>query len=189
MTDFRIHTATGLGAIVTLLLLASCGDQGSILAPTPTRLDGAPVARPEVTPGAEHAGGPALSLYSSSFRYNSPGGYTTAPESWVQLEVAAGEPVTVNWFGRFRAGAQLRFYRWTLDIADITDETPRIDEATDLAHWSQRSATTTSATVGPFGAGEQHFLYVEVADTYGYRSLATVRIQVVAALPEQARPR
>lgn len=189
MTDLRFRTSTTLAAIVTLLLLASCGDRSAILAPTPARLDGAPAARPEITPGAEHAGGPALSLHNSSFRYTSPGGYSIAPETWVPLEVAAGELVTVNWFGRFRAGAQLRAYRWTLDIADIFDETPRINEATDLAHWSQPSPNTTSATVGPFAAGEQHFLYVEVSDTYGWKSLAIVQIQVVAALPEEARPR
>lgn len=191
MTDFRFRTRANLGAAVTLVLLASCGEQRSVLAPTDAELGRAPAAQPaQITPGTAHTGGPALSLYNSNFRYTFPrGSYTTDPQSWVELDVAEGQPVTVNWFARFRAGAHLRCYRWTLDIADLVDETPRIDELTDLTHWSQRSVTTTSATVGPFAAGEQHLLYVEVEDTNGYRSLATVHMHVVEALAEQARPR
>lgn len=177
-------------ALVTLVSLTSCGDQSSVLAPITTLGRDRVTAPAEINPGTEHAGGPALTVYNSNFRYTSPtGGYSTAPETWVELDVAAGESVEVNWFGRFRGGAKLRFYRWTLDIADITDETPRIDEATDLSHWSRPSASVTSATVGPFAAGEQHLFYVEVTDTNGYRSLAIVHMTVVEAAAEEARQR
>ena len=183
MSHFRFRAGAKLCAIVMLISLAGCGDQRSVLAPTITPGGRARAVQPaDITPGTEHAGGPALTLYNSDFRYTySAGSYSTDPQTWVQLDVVAGEPITVNWFARFRGGAHLHAYRWTLDIADLFDETPRIDEATDLAHWSQPSATTTSATVGPFAAGEQHFLYVEVTDTNGFRSLATVHMQVVGS--------
>ena len=184
MTRFRFRPGVTVCAIVTLISLAGCGDQRSVLAPTHTPLGRAQAAQPaEITPGTLHAGGPALTLYNSEFRYTYPrGSYSTDPQTWVELQVVAGEPVIVNWFARTRGGAHLHSYRWTLDIADLFDETPRIDEATDLAHWSRRSATTTSATVGPFAAGEQHRFYVEVTDTNGIKSLATVHMQVVGAL-------
>jgi len=188
MTHFRFRAGAKVCAIVTLISLAGCGDQRSVLAPTKTPLGRALAAQPaDITPGTEHAGGPALTLYNSDFRYTyRAGSYSTDPQTWVQLDVVARESVTVNWFARTRGGAHLHSYRWTLDIVDLFDERPRVDEATDLAHWSRPSATTTSATVGPFAAGEQHFLYVEATDTNGFRSLATVHMQVVESLPEQA---
>src|SRR5512143_1527481 len=191
MTLFRFLTGAKLCAILTLMLLAGCGDQRSILAPTDAQLGrGTEVQPADITPGTEHAGGPALSLYNADFRYTYPtGSYSTDPQTWVELEVVAAAPVTVNWFARMRGGAHLRSYRWTLDIADLFDDTPRIDEATDLAHWSQSSATTTSATVGPFAAGEEHFFYVEVTDTNGFRSLATVHMRVVVSSSEKLRRR
>ena len=189
LSHFR--TGAKVSAIVTLMSLTGCGDQPSVLAPTTTHVSRDPVARPaDINPGTEHAGGPTLTLYNSDFRFSShSGGYSTDPQTWVELDVVAGEPITVNWFGRFRGGAHLRAYRWTLDIVDLVDETPRIDEATDLSHWSQRSASTKSATVGPFTTGEQHLLYVEVTDTNGYRSLATLHMTVVAAATEELRQR
>ena len=186
MTHFHFRAGVKVCAIVTLISLAGCGDQSSLLAPTHAPLGRAQAAQPaEITPGTVHAGGPALTLYNSEFRYTyRKGSYSTDPQTWVELEVVAGEPVTVNWFARTRGGAHLHSYRWTLDIADLFDETPRINEATDLAHWSQPSATATSATVGPFAAGEQHLFYVEVTDTNGIKSLATVHMQVVESLRE-----
>ena len=180
-----------LGAIVTLMSLAGCGDQPSVLAPATTHVSRDPVARPaDINPGTEHAGGPTLTLFNSDFRHtaHSPG-YFTDPQTWVELDVLAGEPITVNWFGRFRGGAHLRSYRWTLDIADVSDETPRTNEETDLSHWSQPSASTTSASVGPFTAGEQHLLFVEVTDTNGFRSLAILHVSVVEAATEEVRQR
>ena len=181
MAHFRFRAGAMVYAIAMLMSLAGCGDQRSVFAPTQASLGRAPAAQPAaITPGTFHTGGPALTLYNSEFRYTArSGGYSTDPETWVQLDVVAGEPVTVNWFARFRGGARLHSYRWTLDIGDLFDETPRIDEATDLAHWSQPSATTMSATVGPFAAGEQHLFYVEVTDTNGLKSLATIQMQVV----------
>jgi len=185
------RTGAKLSAIVTLMSLAGCGEQRSVLAPSTTHVSRDHVAGPaDINPGTEHAGGPTLTLYNSSFRHTSHSpGYSSDPQTWVELDVVAGEPITVNWFGRFRGGAHLLAYRWTLDIVDLVDETPRIDEATDLSHWSQRSASTKSATVGPFTAGEQHLLYVEVTDTNGYRSLATLHMTVVASATEEIRQR
>jgi hypothetical protein len=183
MALFRFRTGAQAGAIVTLMALAGCGNQSSILAPGTTQVGRALVAQPaDINPGTDNAGGPALTLYNSDFRYTSrSGGYSTDPQTWVERDVNAGEPFTVNWVGRFRGGARLHSYRWTLDIEDLTDQTTRIDEATDLSHWSQPSASMTSATVGPFTGGEQHLLYVEVTDTNGFRSLATLHLTVVEA--------
>ena len=190
MAASRFRRGAIVCAIVPLMSLAGCADQPSVLAPTThelSRESSTPSA--ELNPTAKQTSGPGWTLYNSDFRHTDrDGGYTLDPQSWIELDVVAGEPVTVNWVGRFRGGAHLRFYRWTLDIADISDETPRIDEATDLSHWSERSVSTKSATVGPFAAGEQHFLFVEVADTDGLRSLATLHMTVVAtAAPEVVR--
>ena len=177
------HTgAKSCATAALMILLAGCGDQRSILAPTHARLATGLAAQPadtDVRPGP-YDNPPALTLYNSDFRYTyRVGTYTLDPASWVRLEVAAGEPFTVNWSARVRGPAKIRAYRWTLDIEDIADETPRVNEATDLAHWSVRSLSTKSATVGPFAAGEQHLLYVDVEDSRGVKSLATVQLNVV----------
>ena len=191
MTFPRVRAGAMVCAFFALVSLPGCGDQPSVVGPAITQADQDRVTQPaEINPGTIHAGGPTLTLYNSDFRHTShTPGYSTDPQTWVELDVAAGEPITVNWFGRFRGGAHLHSYRWTLDIEDLFDETPRLDEATDLSHWSQPSATTTSATFGPFAAGEQHFLYVEVTDTNGFRSLATLHMTVVEAAAEEVRLR
>ncbi len=183
MTRFRFRPGAKVCAVVMLTLLTGCGDQRSILAPTGARLDPRSAVQPaDLTPGTTIAGPPALSLYNSDFRYTYPKGtYSTDPQTWVQLDVAE-VPVTVNWRARPRGGSRVWAYRWTLDIADLMDETPRVNEATDFAHWSQRSLSTVSATVGPFAAGEQHLLYVEVTDSNGLKSLGTVHMRVVESV-------
>src|SRR5439155_12046767 len=107
----------------------------------------------------------------------------------VPIEVEEGRQVTFRWsappVGPCQ-GVDIRYYRWALDIADLLDETPRIDEQTDLKHWSSRSLGTTSATVGPFRlsnppVSEGHDFYVEVGDDVGTVSLGAVRITVVPA--------
>ena len=95
--------------------------------------------------------------------------------------------MTFRWSADASGGCtDIFWYRWSLDIADVTDETPRIDETTDLQHWSARSLTTTSATVGPFTiSGTEptvHRFYVDVSDRIGYRSLGIIRINVVEAV-------
>ena len=60
----------------------------------------------------------------------------------------------------------------------MSDETPRIDEETDLEHWSQKSLDATAATLGPFAPGEVHRLYIEASDDIGLISLGIIRIEV-----------
>jgi len=165
-----------------LILLAGCGNQHSILSPTDTRLASGLAAQSvdtDARPGPFDRP-PALTLFNSDFRYSyREGSYTSDPASWIRLDIVAGESFSVNWTARTPGSSRVSFYRWTLDIEDLTDNTPRLDEATDVTHWSQPSLSTTTATAGPFAAGEQHFLYVEVSDTRGVKSLATLLLTVV----------
>jgi len=127
--------------------------------------------------------GPRLTLMGPGFEYQYPsGGYCPCPSAEVPTDVAENRRVTFQWFADpdgLCQGAAIRAYRWALDIADVTDQTPRTDEQTDVRHWSSRSATATSATIGPFSSGEQHRLYVEVEDNAGLASLGIIRLTVV----------
>ena len=185
MTRIRLHPGTTLSVLTLLMLSAGCGEHRSVLGPTDGPLAKLTAERAAVTPGSTIAGPPALSFYNSDFRYTYPsGGYSTDPQYQVPIVVTAGEPVTVNWFARPRGGAQIRAYRWALDIADVLDETPRVNEATDPAPRSRFDPATRSGTVGPFATGEQHLLYVDVVDSNGFRSLGMVRMQVAETDPE-----
>jgi hypothetical protein len=75
-------------------------------------------------------------------------------------------------------GSNIQWYRWALGMVDLTDETPRVNEATDLSHWSARSLDITSATLPPVnpppGRRLSELLYIEAQDTNGLRSLGIV---------------
>src|SRR5262245_216299 len=135
--------------------------------------------------GVTYAGtnGPVLTMFNQFFNYTYPSGtYLNDAAHTVHVEMPAGQPLTVNWFGQAAPGGEIHSYRWVLAPVDISDETPRIDEATDLHHWSARSATTTSATLPavnpPPGRRLTQALYIEVQDTNGLKSLGIVDIIV-----------
>ncbi|MFN8586945.1 MAG: hypothetical protein U0704_04010 [Candidatus Eisenbacteria bacterium] len=127
--------------------------------------------------------GPRLGFFNEFFNYFYPsGGYAPNDElSWVRLEIPADIPLTVNWFAQPPEGAAIEWYRWKLD-GDVTDETPRTNEATDWYHWSQKSVGTTQCTIGPFPAnpslpvGPPHYLYVEAMDNTGIKSIGTIEL-------------
>ena len=127
--------------------------------------------------------GPVLTLSGPGFEYHYPtGGYCPCPSAEVPVDVMANQAVTFHWSADASGSCtSIHRYRWALDIADVEDETPRIDEATDLAHWSAWSLAT-SATVGPFSIGPNHRFYVDAEDGIGFRSLGILRITVVEAL-------
>ncbi|HKQ56847.1 MAG TPA: hypothetical protein VJY35_03175 [Candidatus Eisenbacteria bacterium] len=123
--------------------------------------------------------GPLLTMFNESFNYTYPaGGYYNDAAHTVTVDLPSQQPVTINWFAHPLPGANIRWYRWVLSPVDLTDETPRSNEATDWNHWSARSLNTTSATVGPFtpqpGRLQSHLLFIEVEDTNGLRSLGIV---------------
>ena len=125
-------------------------------------------------------GGPRLSVWSDVFfyRYN-PAVYSLLPQHQIVIEESANQRITFNWIGETEGGAAVRGYRWALDIEDVADQTPRSNERTDTAHWSQESSLLTSATVGPFEGGRSHFFYIEAVDNNGLKSLAVVNFSVV----------
>ena len=121
-------------------------------------------------------GGPVFTLFSSTFNYTYPVPSYSLSAYQIPATLVPNTTITVNWFAQTTFTAGVQAYRWALDIGDVFDETPRSNEATDLAHWSAPNLATTSATVGPFGPSESHVLYVDAVDTNGLKSLAMVHI-------------
>ena len=187
-----VPTLRWLPAALSLSLLVGCrSDFSRVLAPR----QAARTAAGTLTRAAEPQGqgpcdasypGPVISLFGPGLEFHYPtGGYCpSCPGAEVPLDVPENHAVTFHWSADASAGCtDILGYRWALDLADVFDETPRINEATDFAHWSTPSLAS-SATVGPFvmtqGAPDFRYLYVEARDGVGYRSLGIVRIHVVA---------
>jgi hypothetical protein len=97
----------------------------------------------------------------------------------------AGTPVDFNWEAFATQGSAISSYRWSLDLANITDATPRADEDTDLKHWSRPSPLTLACRLTSLVPGD-HFLYIEATDNNGLASLGIVRLTVVQ--PTFAKP-
>lgn len=137
--------------------------------------------------------GPVFSLWTDGLLYTYPtGGWSTAANRVLHVEVPAGAPLVFNWFATPAAGSSVAAYRWVLDPVNLFDPAPRSNELTDVQHWSQWSLNTTSCALGPFSPPvpkrELHTLYVEVADNTGCgnllnsnRSLAILQFVVVPA--------
>jgi flagellar hook capping protein FlgD len=128
---------------------------------------------------------PVLAIQGPGLRFRYPqGGFCDCPSTEVPTQVRAGQHANFRWSadpGYICGSLRIRWYRWALDIADVSDETPRIDEKTDLAHWSVKSLDATAASLGPFAPGEVHRLYIEASDDIGLVSLGIVRIDVLPA--------
>jgi len=129
---------------------------------------------------------PVLSMSGPGFRYTYPhGGFCACESTEIPARVHDGQSATFRWSadpGYACESLRIHWYRWALDIEDVNDETPRIDEATDLKHWSVKSPDATSASLGPFAAGEVHRLYIEASDDIGLISLGIIRIEVPPAV-------
>ena len=129
--------------------------------------------------------GPQITLYNSFFSFTYPSGGFPSPLdlSWsIQLQVPAGQPLTFNWFALPSSGSLMKRYRWALDLQNLDDETPRVDQF-DWYHWSPWSLNQTSATIGPFtGAGgdtgEVHNFYLEAEDINSLLSLGWIQFRV-----------
>jgi hypothetical protein len=130
--------------------------------------------------------GPQICMFNQYFNYcYVSGGYANDPTRYFNVEVPADQRVTFNWFATPPEGADIRHYRWVLDLVDLTDETPREDE-NDLGHWSPYSLQTTSATLPEFrNNGEIHLFFIEAEDNNGLRSLGIIRFTVVKATFER----
>ena len=133
-------------------------------------------------------GGPRITLFNSFFSYtygyDGGGGAVafTDPSRTIQLQVPAGQPLTLNWYATPPPGSDMKRYRWVLDPRSLDDETPRANPG-DWYHWSPWSLTQTSATVGPFAGaggdtGEVHDFFLEAEDTGGRVSLGWVHFRV-----------
>jgi len=131
--------------------------------------------------------GPTICMFNEFFNYCYPsGGYANDPTRYFNIEIPTDLRVTFNWFAIPPKGADMRRYRWVLDLQDLTDETPRFDETLDWYHWSAWSLQTLSATIGPFvNNGENHLFYIEAEDNNGLRSLGIISFTVVRATFEE----
>lgn len=166
---------------VLAVLTTGCGKQSEQIT-APRGLGGA-TSQSHASRIAQDVG-PRICFFNDSFNYCYPtGGYVVDPSAEIPLEISESRAVTMGWYAEPEPGRAIHSYRWAVDIADVFDDTPRADEETDLAHWSRPSTDPGSAELGPWTIGEQHRLYVEATDDFGFKSLGIVRFQVVANRP------
>lgn len=128
--------------------------------------------------------GPRITAWSEFFDYTWRTGNCPCREAEYPIEMPAGHTLRVDWRATPPTGANIRGYRWALDIDDVRDETRRTDPS-DLSHWSPLALSGTSMTLGPFAGNaevpEEHRLYIEAHDDVGLKSLAIILIRVVPA--------
>jgi hypothetical protein len=124
--------------------------------------------------------GPILCMFNNMFNFcYTSGGYSNDPTRAFSFEVSADQTLTFNWSATPSGGAEMRRYRWALDLQDLSDNTPR-DSQSDWYHWSDYGLLTTSASVGPFRTNaEVHQLFIEAEDTNGLRSLGILHFTIV----------
>lgn len=131
--------------------------------------------------------GPIIRMFNQFFDYTYPfGGYDPSESRWFRLEVPADIRITFFWSAQPPQGAEMRRYRWVLDLRDLTDQTGRSNEDNDWYHWSAWSRNTTSATIGPFTKNaEEHLFYLEAEDSNGLVSLGIIFFRVVRSTFEK----
>lgn len=131
--------------------------------------------------------GPSITMFNQFFFYEyGIGGYDPTEFKWFRLEVPSDQPITFNWFAIPPEGADIRRYRWCMDLVDLSDETPRTDELKDTYHWSSYGRNLNSATIGPFTTNnESHLFYIEAEDNNGLKSLGIIFFRVVRATLER----
>jgi hypothetical protein len=117
------------------------------------------------------SGGPSVHVFSSIIDYT---GSPSSLELTPPTDAPAGQALTFHFEGIASAGRTITGTRWAVDIADFNDETPRSDEATDLAHWSVRHEGVITATF-PITPG-RHQLAIQTFDDLGGSSLLSVRL-------------
>lgn len=128
--------------------------------------------------------GPLLTLFNEYFYYKYPiPAYSYDPSAVLVADFPADTPLHFNWSGATSSGTFVGGYRWKLD-GDVTDQTPRSDEALDVTHWSRWSPLTTSCTIPaivppPGQFSETHFFYLEARTTEGQLSNAVIRFTAV----------
>jgi len=129
--------------------------------------------------------GPKFTVFNESFFFAFPGGgFSLDPATFIRTEAAAGRTIRFNWYATTNAGSFVSGYRWMLD-GNISDETPRDDEATQTQRWSRWGAQTTGVELpafNPQGTSETHTLYIEAQDNIAQLSLAVVQFTVVKAV-------
>jgi hypothetical protein len=138
---------------------------------------------------------PTITMFNEYFLYS----YTFGlfdPSPAITFEAPPGRPLTFSWHadpprdnnGNL-LGGPVKGYRWALDIADLTDNAPRSNEAADFNRWSAWSPLVTSVTLPPFEPSsfepEPHVLYIEAMQGTGCSgsvslpALGVVRFDVV----------
>jgi hypothetical protein len=132
--------------------------------------------------------GPALTISSTFFTLTyGAGGFFSAPSQYFHVEVPAEHATVLEWSGAPGAGSFITGYRWAVDLASLSDETPRTDEATDLRHWSAWHLDTqaTLPAVHPGLESTTHTFYLEARDNSGGLGLLVVVYTAITASLER----
>ncbi len=117
---------------------------------------------------------PRIHIYSPFFDFTYDiGGYSLDPLRWIPVELPANTATTFHWDGVASAGRVLSRSRWRVN-GNVGEE----------PGWSTWGPPALSATLPPLDPGRQ-FLYIEMEDDLGGKSLAIVAADVLALSPSR----
>lgn len=129
--------------------------------------------------------GTVLTVYNEIFYYQYPGPlFSLEEKDFIVVDLPADRPLTFQWSGVTKSsGTFVSGYRWRLD-GDVSDETQRTNESTDIGRWSRWSNFATSCVLPPISPppgqyAQTHFFYLEARDSEGRLSLAVVKFTAV----------
>ncbi len=133
------------------------------------------------------AGGPRMTVWGGGLFLSFTAGGVNDAVFVASLSAPERTPVEVHWSGVPSPGTSIVGYRWAIDIADVTDETPRANPS-DVRHWSTWSPTVTAATVSaklPAPPAAARRLTVEALSSVGFKSRVSVNVAFVNAAGER----
>lgn len=101
------------------------------------------------------------------------------PTSFLSSQVGTNTPLSVLWLASAASyGGLVENYSYALDINDPTNENPKVIRPGGFS-WTSPDERSTSAELPGWKEKGTHYFYVRCYDNSGYRTIATIQIDVI----------
>ena len=101
------------------------------------------------------------------------------PTSFLSVQVGTNTPIRIDWLASAASyGGLVENYSYALDIDDPTGDNPKVIRRGGFS-WTSPDERSTSAELPGWAEKGTHYFYARVYDNSGYRTIATIQIEVI----------